>query len=902
MSSAADRPRPRRRRGRRLLILLGIPLLATAAALLLAATFAPTAALANWGVRAVSEHLMGFEPLPDDLRDLAVRSRITDRDGETLALVRDENRILVELEDVPEEVQHAVVATEDREFYEHDGVSWGAIARAGWDNVRAGGITAGASTITQQLVKNTVLTERGEQAEQTLRRKIQEAAYAVQLEERMSKDDILEQYLNTAYFGNGVYGVGTAAEFYWDADVSELEPEQGALLAGMLRAPERNNPLTNEDAALQRRAVVLAQMADQGYLDEGEARALADDDLDLDVRERDAADGSGDLLVDLAIEVLEGEGALGDTPEERFNTLATGGLEVRLTIDQDVQELAEDAIAEHLLADDTPHGALSAVDPRTGEVYAAAHGPHDYEDFRDDFGSPLTAQELVNEGRETGSSFKAVGLAAALEEGLPPSLAMDTATEYEPEDLCDEPGQEWSATNFAHATGGELDMFEATTISSNTYFAELLDQHVGMDPVRDVSERLGLRQRQDAGCAQILGTEDQGVAEMAAAFGAFAQEGERCEPHVIAEVRDRNGDAIIDNTDQDCGQALEPDVANQVTELLRGPIEEGTAAPTAQIGRPAAGKTGTSQEYGDAWFVGYVPQLSAAMWMGNTSREDTLTHPACNGRVTGGCVPTTVWSSFMSDAVDLLDLEPEDFPDPPALPETEVPGVVGEQEDDAVEILEDADFAASTETVEDWRPEGEVVDQSPEGGTTLEEGSLVSLEVSDGTGTEPGLPDLLGLTEDEALDALQGFADDVGVDLSVSTSEVPAASDDEVGAVTRQSPSAGTVVEDGDAVTLDIGAPPEEFDESTLRDAFGDDPPEGLEDLFDELFGDDEDDAEEDDEPPEDEGEPDDEDADGDDEGDGNGGNGDGDDGVNGANGGNGDGEDGEDREEQDDS
>ena len=165
MSSAADRPRPRRRRGRRLLILLGIPLLATAAALLLAATFAPTAALANWGVRAVSEHLMGFEPLPDDLRDLAVRSRITDRDGETLALVRDENRILVELEDVPEEVQHAVVATEDRDFYEHDGVSWGAIARAGWDNVRAGGITAGASTITQQLVKNTVLTERGERAE-----------------------------------------------------------------------------------------------------------------------------------------------------------------------------------------------------------------------------------------------------------------------------------------------------------------------------------------------------------------------------------------------------------------------------------------------------------------------------------------------------------------------------------------------------------------------------------------------------------------------------------------------------------------------------------------------------------------------------------------------------------------
>ena len=867
MSASAARTRPRRRRGRRVLILLGIPLLAVAAALLLAATFAPTAALANWGVRAVSEHLMGFEPLPDDLRELAVRSKITDRHGEQIALVRDENRILVELDDVPDVVGEAVVATEDREFHEHEGVNWSAIARAGWDNVQAGGITAGASTITQQLVKNTVITEGDEVAEQTLRRKIQEAAYAVQLEERMAKDDILEQYLNTAYFGNGVYGVGTAAEFYWATDVSELEAEHAALLAGMLRAPEHNNPITNEDAALQRRSVVLAQMAEEDYLDEEEARELADRDLDLEVQETPAGAGSGDMIVDLAIEVLEGEGALGNTPEERFNTLATGGLEVRLTIDQEVQELAEETIAEHLVEDDTPHGALSAVDSRTGEVYAAAHGPHDYEDFRDDFGSPVAAEHLGNEGRQTGSTFKALGLAAALEQGLPPTLELDTATQYTAEDQCVQAGSdEWTVGNFAGAAGGELDMFEATTISSNTYFVELLDQHLGIEPLRDVSDRLGLRR--GPGCAAVLGSDSQGVMEMAAAFATFANEGRRCDPHVVAEVRDRNGDVLVDNTEGECSDRLDADVANQVTELLRGPVDEGTAAPTAQIGRPAAGKTGTTDQFGDAWFVGYVPQLSAAMWMGEVRRDDqgeivSLSHPDCPGGVTGGCVPTTAWASFMGQAVDLLDLEAQDFPEPPELPETEVPSVVGEDEDDAVEILDEAAFESDTETVEDWRPAGEVIDQSPEGGTEAYEGSVVDLTVSDGTGAEPGLPDLTGLSENAALDVLQEFVDDVGVEVSVQTRGVPAAFEGQIGEVTGQSPGAGTLMDDGDQVVLDIGEPAEQFAPDTLRDFFGDDPPGELEDLFDEVFGDDEaDEPSEDDDA--DAGEPD-EDADADD-------------------------------------
>ncbi|MGM0818628.1 MAG: transglycosylase domain-containing protein [Actinomycetota bacterium] len=783
----------------KLMMLIGILL---AAGLLLGASLAPAASLTANVVGEVDEGLFDYPPLPEDLGEPWERSVILDRDGGELAVIREENRVVVDLADVPDHVQEAVLATEDREFLQHDGVDWSAIGRAAVDNATAGEITGGGSTITQQLVKLVVLD-----SDQTLDRKLQEAIYAIELEQRLSKGEILAAYLNEAYFGNRVYGIATAAEFYWGKDVSELDVTEGAVLAGMLRAPNRNDPLANPDRALARRNIVLAQMGRAGFLDESEVSRLQDTSLGLDVQP--LAGPSEPFFINHVRNALLEDPALGADRDERERTLRRGGLEIRTTLDPDLQDLAQETITDLLDDDEDPLAAIATVEPGTGELLALGVGPKGFGSGEGEIEVNLAAREGGGSSRDAGSAFKPFMLAAALEEGLSPGHTYEGGVSYEFDNVACEAGYE--PANFGQASHGAMDMARATTISSNVYFAHLLDV-VGIEPLVDALEDAGIpisdRERLVEGpiCSLVLGAGGQAAGvfplEMATAYATFANEGERCEPYAVAEVTDRHG-RTVSRAEGDCATAFDPGVANRVTDLLRGPIASGTASANGQIGRPAAGKTGTTQDSEDAWFVGYVPQLSTAVWTGYEQPE-TMTHGLCGGQVTGGCLPTILWRDYMRAAVDALDLEVADFPAPPPVPTTTVPSVVGQPAETAEDILADADFRPSATAVEHWAEAGTVIDQSPAGGSSAEEGSLVELEVSDGSRDPPVVPDLVGLGVEEATDVL----DEAG--LAYDRRDVPVDDDEAYDTVVAQTPAAREPAYDGTTavtVTIDVGRP-----------------------------------------------------------------------------------------------
>jgi membrane peptidoglycan carboxypeptidase len=760
--------------------IVGLAVVVAGIGVLLAASIAPSATAAGRVLTAVDTQVLDFPPLPDSFGAPKQRSVILARDGTRLAVLRDENREIVALEDVPAHVVDAVVATEDAQFWSHEGVDWRAIARATVGNVRAGEVTSGASTITQQLVKT--LTA---QDEQTLERKLREAYYALELEERLSKDEILGEYLNRAYFGNGAYGIGTAAEVYFSKPVGQLTVAEAALLAGLIRAPELNDPVEHPEAARRRRDIVLRQMTINGLLDPAEAERLAGTPVALRLQAPSAP--AEPFFVTYVKTLLAREPALGPDPATRLYTAATSGLTIRTTLDPRLDALADEAIRSVLRDPDGPQAALTAVDPRTGAILAIGVGPRPFGDGPGEsevtpavpgLGSPF--------GRQPGSAFKAFEIVAALEAGLPPTYTIDTPSPYTPVRHCaDRPLQQpWRPGNYSDGGTGVLDLGAATAKSSNVYFAHLVDRITGPRPLVEVARRMGVRSS-DIGehCAAVLGSEEVYGLDMASAFGTLANEGVHCEPYAIAEIRDRSGRTLVRGGGA-CVQAVDERIAAQTTALLQGPIVAGTATRNGQIGRPAAGKTGTTSAYRNAWFVGYVPQLSAATWVGHELPREMVDARCRGGRVTGGCLPTMIWQRFMADAATALRLPVEAFPTPAPRPATPLPDVAGRDFAEAVEMLAAIGVEALPEVVRDFRPAGTVVGQNPPAGTPVERGSLVVVLVADGEGDAPLVPDLVGLPLDEALARLRALA------LSATVVEAPVDAE-RVGHVVGQRPPPG---------------------------------------------------------------------------------------------------------------
>ncbi|MGH3024004.1 MAG: PBP1A family penicillin-binding protein [Gaiellaceae bacterium] len=564
-------------------------------------------------------------------------------DGKTvLAVLRgSESRVLVGSDEIAPVMKQAIVAVEDRRFWEHRGIDIRGMARAVWADLRSQQIVQGGSTITQQFVKNQY-TEQ----ERTVSRKLKEAALAWQLEQRWSKDRILTAYLNTIYFGNEAYGVEMAARVYFGSHADELTLPQAALLAGMPANPASFDPQQNPDAARDRRTVVLRLMLEQGLITARDYRAA--DAAPLPPPRKIGLPGNR-LRQGYFAEYVKQE----LIPYYGSGEVFGGGLKIYTSIDLELQKLASEAIDKWLTEPKGPTAALVAIDPRDGRVLAMVGG----ENFKkSQFNLAVQGQ------RQTGSAFKPFVLTAALEQGIAP------ATIFESEPTVINLGDKlWSVANYEGSYLGDIDLNEATIHSDNAVYAQLTAQ-VGPKNVASMARRLGVTRPLDDYFAIGLGVEAVSPLEMARAFATLAAGGERVDGSVLgnrprAVLRVEDG-RRIDSNDPVRKPVVEANDAAMVTSILQRVVTEGTGQRAELPGRPVAGKTGTTENYGDAWFVGYTPQLAVAVWVGYPNKLKPMETEYHGDPVAGGTFPALIWKTFARTALDHLDEPPEAFPAP----------------------------------------------------------------------------------------------------------------------------------------------------------------------------------------------------------------------------------------------
>ncbi|HVM39283.1 MAG TPA: PBP1A family penicillin-binding protein [Acidimicrobiia bacterium] len=581
------------------------------------------------------------------LRDLDSRSIVYDSTGGVLGYLHaGENRHPVDYEEFPQRLIDAVVAIEDQEFFAHEGIDVAGIARALRTNVDAGRVVQGASTITQQLAKLHL-----DPSERDLEAKVEETGLALALERRYEKEEILEHYLNAVYFGNGAYGVKAAAELYFDTTVENLSVDQAALLAGLIANPRRFDPIREPEAAEARRNAVLGRMAAEGTIERERARRLAERPLPQRLHPLEEAPEEAYFLAEVRRQLLRDE-RLGDTYEERFDTLFSGGLRIHTTVDRRLQRAALTAVRNGL--PESPFTAsLVAIEPTTGAVRAMVGGPgFDQQKFN-----------LATQGaRQPGSSFKVVTLTAALEAGFSPNDLVNGSAP------CEFPmphGQEpWRVRNYEGGGGGVVPLHQALSRSMNCAFARVV-LALGPERVVDMAHRLGIDRHLDPYPSITLGAEEASPLEMATVFSTLAADGVRRGPFLVTKIVQADGTVLFNEIGSE-ERAVDASIARMVTAVLRQVIEAGTGT-AADIGRPAAGKTGTAQQWRDAWFGGYTPQLAAAVWMGSPEGEVPMTNVG-GIRVTGGSYPARIWAAFMNEALAPQPVVEFSSPDPSILP------------------------------------------------------------------------------------------------------------------------------------------------------------------------------------------------------------------------------------------
>jgi penicillin-binding protein 1A len=599
-------------------------------------------------ITAVGSEIPDLDPARIEKREQ--NGYLYDRKGQrVLAVLRgSESRVLVKSSEIAPVMKHAIVAIEDQRFYEHQGVDLRAIARAFWADVRQKEFVQGGSTITQQFIKNALIED-----ERTIGRKLKEAALAWQLTQKWSKDKILTEYLNTIYFGNGAYGIQQAALTYFKHGASKLTLPQAALLAGIPSDPGRFDPVTNPRAARARRNLVLRSMLEQGLITRSGYRKAARAPLPApdQVRLPGTRSDEAPYFVNYVLQQLI----------DKYGTAEVfgGGLKVRTTIDLELQELGRRAIAKWLTKDDGPEAALVAVNPQNGDVLAMIGGSN----FRE------SQFNLAVQGeRQAGSSFKPFVLAAALHHGIAPQ---NTFASQE----IDIPFENriWHVENYEGSYLGSSDLRTATIHSDNSVYAQLTSL-VGPRNVADMAHRLGIKSDLAPYLSIGLGAQAVNPLEMARAFSAFANGGLRIDgevfgnrPRAIAWVR-RKGD--LQRNEPDKKRVLTPSKASILNSLLQRVITQGTGRAAALPGYAAAGKTGTTENHGDAWFVGYTPRLAVAVWVGYPNEVRPMLTEFNGEPVAGGTWPARIWKAFMREALKRPELRAEPFSPTAFLPAT----------------------------------------------------------------------------------------------------------------------------------------------------------------------------------------------------------------------------------------
>ncbi|HEU0303538.1 MAG TPA: PBP1A family penicillin-binding protein [Gaiellaceae bacterium] len=569
----------------------------------------------------------------------ARNSYIYTSDGRVLAVLRpSEARIVVKSEEISDVMKQAIVAIEDRRFFEHRGLDLRGIARAVWQDLRNRAVVEGGSTITQQFVKNAYV-----KSSRSFERKLKEAALAWQLEQQWSKDRILTAYLNTIYFGNGAYGIEQASRVYFKHRASKLTLAESALLAGIPADPTRYDPRANPRQAKARRHTVLRAMLEQGDITRVEYWRA--DHVPMPDPE------------DIRLPGVQGPAPYftNYVKQQLIDAYGTArvfdrGLRVRTSIDLDLQQVARDAIAKWLPDDEGPSAALVAIDPRDGRVLAMYGGRNFAE----------SQFNLAVQGeRQPGSAFKPFALAAALEQGISPTTSFVSAP------VTISLGDRlWRVENYEGSNLGTIDLETATTYSDNTVYAQLTEL-VRPQAVARMAKKLGIQSPIQGYFSVTLGGEAVNPLDMARAYATIANGGQRVDGALMRNVP-RAVLSVNEKTNFPVPHAvLGANESAIVNRLLQGVVESGTGK-RAQLadGRPVAGKTGTTENYGDAWFVGYTPQLAVAVWVGYPDRLRPMLEEYHGSPVAGGTFPALIFKSFMEKALPHLEAEPEAFPSP----------------------------------------------------------------------------------------------------------------------------------------------------------------------------------------------------------------------------------------------
>jgi penicillin-binding protein 1A len=617
---------PTRRWLRIFFIAVGVVTLLTGAALGVAALWAFM--ILPRSLPAVSA-LETFQPV--------LGTKIYDDNDELITELHAERRIFVPLAQIPQTLRDAVLAVEDRRFYSHWGIDPIGVARAIVQNYRRGRIVEGGSTITQQLTKVLFLTP-----DKSLERKLKEAVLALELERRYSKDRILEMYLNQVYFGHGAYGVEAAARTFFAKSVSELNVREAALLAGLPRAPTSYSPFEHPQTARLRRDLVLRRMVEFGVLNDAEAKRLVRAELGLISPERRRT--TGPYFLEYVQQTLEAK--LG------ADMVFKGGLNVYTTLNPWMQLAAEQSVREGLKAlesrsgkgkvPEQPEGALITIDPTTGYVKAMVGG---YDFFRSEFNRAVAAK------RQPGSAFKPFIYIAALESGFTAATRIDDSPVSYP---VGRNGSAWKPENYDRKFRGSTTLQQAVEESVNVVTVKL-QERIGINRTVQVARRMGITSPLTPDLTLALGTSDLSLLELTSAYSALANQGVWIPPTTIRYLTDAQGRLLEEHLPEG-KEAMSPETAYVVTHMLMGVVERGTGQGARVLGRPIAAKTGTTNDYSNAWFIGFTPRLATGVWVG-------YDRPRSLGKdETGSRVAVPIWTTYMQKV--LGESAKEEFPLP----------------------------------------------------------------------------------------------------------------------------------------------------------------------------------------------------------------------------------------------
>ncbi|MFF5503002.1 transglycosylase domain-containing protein [Streptomyces roseolus] len=624
----------------------------------------------------------GFDEIPSNLKTppLSQRTTILDSEGGLIATVYSRDRKVVPLEKISPYMQKAIVAIEDARFYEHGAIDLKGVLRAINKNAQSGGVSEGASTLTQQYVKNVFVEEAGDDPEkvaqatqQTIGRKVRELKYAIQVEEELGKKKILENYLNITFFGQQAYGIEAASQRYFSKPAAKLDLGEAAMMAGLVQSPSRFDPINDLQEATKRRNIVLQRMTDVGDITQAEFEKAKATPIKLKVKTPrngciTAVDGAG-FFCDYVRKTILTDPVFGKTSEERQKLWNLGGLTIRTTLDPKAQAAANEAAVAKVDKDDPVATAVVQVKPGTGRIVSMSQSrPYGLDQKQHQTTLNLAVGSKMGGttfGFPVGSTFKPITAAAALEQGLSPATSYDTPWKIslEKSDFkrCDgKPADygDWPVQNELKSEKGAYDMTSALGKSINTYFAKL-EQAAGLCETLTMAKKVGYERELGKPIKQspsaTLGSLESTPLDMANVYATFANRGIYCVPVVIDSIKTANGEKL--NVPQTkCTRAMSDRTADMINQMLKGVVEDGTGTKAGLSDRDNAGKTGTTDGRKDAWFVGYTPDLSTAVWVGDdVGKREEMFDLTIGGvyydKVCGGCLPGPIWRIAMTGAL-----------------------------------------------------------------------------------------------------------------------------------------------------------------------------------------------------------------------------------------------------------